>query len=82
MYAIRSYYGMYSYRIKKYIGAYCAAMGGMDMVVFTGGIGENDTLTREAACDDMEFLGIRIDKDKNNTTRGKEGIISTPDSIV
>ncbi|MBR9999471.1 MAG: acetate kinase [Cyclobacteriaceae bacterium] len=73
---------MYSYRIKKYIGAYCAAMGGMDIIVFTGGIGENDTFTREDVCSHMEFLGIRIDKGKNNTTRGTEAIISTRDSMV
>lgn len=73
---------MYSYRIKKYIGAYCAAMGGMDIVVFTGGIGENDTTTREKACENMEFLGIRMDKEKNSVTRGKDAIISSPDSKV
>jgi acetate kinase len=73
---------MYSYRIKKYIGAYCAAMGGMDIIVFTGGIGENDTLTRKKTCSNMEFLGIKIDKGKNKNTSGKEEIISTNDSNV
>jgi acetate kinase len=73
---------MYSYRIKKYIGAYCAAMGGMDVVVFTGGIGENDTSTRESTCSNMEFLGIHLDMDKNRSIRGKEGIISAPNSKV
>lgn len=73
---------MYSYRIKKYIGAYCAAMGGINIIVFTGGIGENDTYTREKACKNMEFLGIRINKEKNRDTRGKEAIISTRDSEV
>ncbi len=73
---------MYSYRIKKFIGAYCAAMGGMNVIVFTGGIGENDSYTREKACKNMEFLGIRIDKLKNKNARGKEAIISTEDSEV
>lgn len=74
---------MYSYRIKKYIGAYCAAMGGMDMIVFTGGIGENDFHTRYEACKKMDFLGVSIDKGKNETmVKGKEGIISTEDSKV
>lgn len=73
---------MYSYRIKKYIGAYCAAMGGMNIIVFTGGIGENDTFTREKACKNMEFLGIKIDKKKNQNARGRETIISKEDSAV
>jgi acetate kinase len=74
---------MYSYRIKKYIGAYCAAMGGMDMIVFTGGIGENDFHTRYEACKKMDFLGVIIDKGKNEATiKGKEGIISTENSKV
>jgi acetate kinase len=73
---------MFSYRIKKYIGAYCAALGGMDIVVFTGGIGENDRSTRMEICEDMEFLGIKLDTEKNNSVRGKEGIISSDDSLV
>jgi len=74
---------MYSYRIKKYIGAYCAAMGGMDIIVFTGGIGENDSRSRFDACNDMEFLGINIDKERNEkTVGGKEGIISADNSKV
>ena len=73
---------MYSYRIKKYIGAYCAAMGGMDIVVFTGGIGENDRSARMEVCEDMEFLGIKMDVERNNDVRGKEGIISSDDSRV
>ena len=56
---------MYDYRIKKYIGSYAAAMGGVDIVVFTGGIGENGWETRENICTDLEFLGIEFDKDKN-----------------
>jgi acetate kinase len=74
---------MYSYRIKKYIGAYCAAMGGVDIIVFTGGIGENDVNTRLETCSDLEFLGITIDTKRNDTIiGGKEGIISTDDSKV
>lgn len=72
---------MYNYRIKKYIGAYAAAMGGVDIIVWTAGVGENQTGTRIDACSDLEFLGIKIDP-KANKVRGKEAIISTPDSKV
>ncbi len=57
---------MFNYDIKKYIGSYAAVMGGVDCVVFTGGIGENDAGVREAVCEDMEFLGIAIDEVKNH----------------
>jgi acetate kinase len=71
------------YQIKKFIGAYSAAMGGIDALVFTGGIGENSCLLREAVCADMEYLGIKVDKSLNDTTiRGKEGDISLPDARV
>ena len=74
---------MYSYRIKKYLGAYCAAMEGIDIVVFTGGIGENDITTRYEACKDMEFLGIDIDKGENDKiVHGKQGVISKEGSKV
>ena len=73
---------MYDYRIKKYIGAYAAALGGVDAIVFTAGVGENQTGTREQACVGLEFLGIKIDKAKNATIHGEEAIISTPDSKV
>lgn len=73
---------MYSYRIKKYIGAYAAAMGGVDVVVFTAGVGENQTGMRFDACENLDFLGIKIDKEKNDKIRGKEAVISTPDSRV
>lgn len=72
----------YFYRIKKYVGAYAAAMGGCDVLVFTAGVGENQTSMREAVCEDMEFMGIKIDKKKNATIRGEEAVISTPDSKV
>ncbi len=74
---------MFDYQLKKFIGAYSAAMGGLDCVVFTGGIGENDAPVREHACSDMEYLGIEIDKEKNNV-KGPSDIveISTPNSKV
>ncbi len=72
----------YFYRIKKYIGAYAAAMGGIDVLVFTAGVGENQSSMREAACEGMEFMGIKLDKDVNNQIHGKEAVISTPDSKV
>lgn len=71
------------YQIKKYVGAYSAAMGGLDALVFTGGIGENSCLLREAVCANMEYLGIEFDAAKNETTiRGKEGDISKPSGKV
>ncbi|MEG2596494.1 MAG: acetate kinase, partial [Ruthenibacterium sp.] len=57
---------MLNYQIKKYVGAYAAAMGGLDCVVFTGGIGENDKKVRAAVCSNMDFIGLSIDGDKNN----------------
>lgn len=72
---------MYCYRIKKYIGAYAAAMGGVDIIVWTAGVGENQTDVREDSCKGLEFLGIKIDHEANNT-RGKEAVISAPDSKV
>ena len=73
---------MYNYRIKKYVGAYAAAMGGVDILVFTGGVGENKTPMREAICKDMEYMGIRLDHQINESVRSKEMVISTPDSKV
>jgi acetate kinase len=73
---------MYDYRVKKYIGAYAAAMGGVDILIFTGGIGENASETRENICKDMEFCGIEFDKQKNDDVRGKELIISKKNSRV
>ena len=73
---------MYFYRIKKYIGAYAAAMGGVDIILFTGGVGENQADCREAACSGLEFMGVKLDKEINNVTRGEETIISTADSKV
>jgi acetate kinase len=73
---------MYHYRIKKYIGSYAAAMGGVDLIIFAGGIGENGPETREEICNNMEFLGLKFDFEKNMKIRGKEAIISTEDSPV
>ena len=73
---------MYNYRIKKYIGAYAAAMGGCDIIVFTAGVGENQYSTREAACTGLEYMGVKLDVEKNKTIRGEEAVISTPDSKV
>jgi acetate kinase len=67
---------MYHYKVRKYIGAYAAAMGGVDTVVFAGGVGENGPETREEVCKDLEFLGIELDPQKNNGLRSKEAIIS------
>jgi len=73
---------MYNYRIKKYIGAYAAAMGGCDIVVFTAGVGENQASMRSEVCKDMEWMGIKLDEELNKKIRGEEAVISTPDSKV
>ncbi len=73
---------MYNYKIKKYVGAFAAAMGGVDIIVFTAGVGENQASMRAAVCRDMEFMGVKIDEALNATIRGKEAVISTPDSKV
>lgn len=73
---------MYNYRIKKYIGAYAATMGGCDIIVFTAGVGENQYQTRQDACVGLEYMGVKLDVEKNKTIRGEEAVISTPDSKV
>ncbi|HZK95415.1 MAG TPA: acetate kinase [Prolixibacteraceae bacterium] len=73
---------MFDYRIKKYIGAYAAAMGGVDVLIFTGGIGENSVSTRASVCEDLEFLGIEIDQTINKEVHGEERIISQEGSKV
>lgn len=73
---------MYFYRIKKYVGAYAAAMGGTDIIVFTAGVGENQANMREEVCRDMEWMGVKLDNEKNATVHGEETIISAPDSKV
>jgi len=71
---------IFCYRARKYIGAFLAAMGGADAVVFTGGIGENSPDIRARICAGMEWSGLRVDAEKNEQTVGREGIISTADS--
>jgi len=73
---------MFTYKVKKYIGAYAAAMGGIDTLVFTAGIGENSHMIRSMVCEGLKFLGIDLNEKKNKETIGAEGIISKPDSRV
>jgi len=73
---------MYNYRIKKYIGSYAAILGGVDILVFTGGVGENQAITRSEVCKDMEFMGIELDEELNASLRAKEVVISKPSSKV
>ena len=73
---------MYCYRIKKYIGEYAAAMGGVDIILFTGGAGENQYEVREGATKGLEFMGIKLDDAKNKACRATEAILSTDDSKV
>ena len=73
---------MYIQRIIKYIGAYAAEMGGVDIIVFTGGVGENQTGLRADVCRPLAFMGVTLDEKVNAVTRGTETVISTPDSKV
>ncbi|MBP5560294.1 MAG: acetate kinase [Muribaculaceae bacterium] len=74
---------MYELRILKYIGAYTAELNGVDIIAFTGGVGENQFNTRKVVCRNLAYLGLKIDEELNETLwRGKEGILSTPDSKV
>ncbi len=73
---------MYEQRIIKYVGAYAAEMGGVDVIVFTGGVGENQTGVRENVCAPLAFMGVEIDKELNSRTRGTETELSTPTSKV
>lgn len=73
---------MVRYQVKKFIGAYAAGMGGVDAIIFTGGIGENSFELREEVCQNMEFLGLKIDTEKNKANNRSEGCFSTPDSKV
>jgi len=73
---------MYTYRIKKYIGAYMAALGGVDAIVFTGGVGENSSLVRAKVCEDMEYVGVDFDFELNEESRGKEIILTKPSSKI
>ena len=73
---------IYCYRIKKYIGEYAAAMGGVDIILFTGGAGENQWEVREAATKGLEFMGVKLDEAKNKACRATEAILSADDSQV
>ena len=73
---------MYIYRIIKYIGAYTAVLDGVDIIVFTGGVGENQQPLRQAVCDHLSYLGIKLDKEVNAASRGEEKVISAADSKV
>ena len=73
---------MYEYRIKKYIGSYIAALNGIDVLVFTGGVGENQTGTRQKVADSLGFMGVKIDNELNAKSIGKEILLSTPESSV
>ena len=73
---------MYMLRIIKYIGAYAAEMGGVDVIVFTGGVGENQTGLRADVCRPLGFMGVKVDEEFNKTLRGREAVVSTPDSRV
>lgn len=75
-------WNMYEYRIKKYIGSYIAALGGVDVIIFTGGVGENQTNTREYVCEGLGFMGVKIDNELNAFSHGKEVLLSTPKSTV
>lgn len=71
---------VFVYNVKKYIGAYAAVLNGVDLIIFTGGIGENDQPVRREVCKDMEYLGVKMDDKVNMSTRGKDVILSTADS--
>lgn len=73
---------MYTYRIKKYIGAYAAAMGGVDVILFTGGAGENQWEVREGATNGLEYMGVKMDQTRNRSCRATEAILSADDSQV
>jgi acetate kinase len=75
-------YQMYAYRIRKFIGSYAAILNGLDAIVFTAGVGENDPLTRELVCADMDFLGIKLDKQKNAAQTSDMKAVHSEDSRV
>ena len=75
-------FNMYVYRIRKYVGAYAAVLNGVDILVFTGGVGENQSIARTAICKDMEYMGLIFDEEKNEGVRGQEIVLSKPESKV
>jgi acetate kinase len=74
-------FDVFNYRIKKYVGAYTAAMGGLDALVFTGGIGENSDLVRHDVCDNMKFLGIELDPELNKNPKGEADLSSKSSKV-
>lgn len=75
-------FDMYEYRIRKYIGAYAASMNGIDVLIFTAGVGENSPILRKRICDNLGYLGIKLDEEKNNVFAKNDRIISSSDSMV
>jgi len=75
-------YDLYAYRIRKYIGAYAAVLNGLDALVFTAGVGENDALVRQLACQHLEFFGVQLDEAKNKTRAPGLREINLPESRV
>jgi acetate kinase len=73
---------IYAYKVKKFIGAYVAAMNGLDLLIFTAGVGENDFNARKMICTGMDYLGIEIDTEINHGVKGKDLLISKPSSKV
>ena len=73
---------MYCYRLKRYIGAYAAILGGVDYIIFTAGVGENQPPVRKGCLEGLEFMGVQLDIETNEKVYGQETIISTPDSKV
>ena len=73
---------VFYHSVRKYIGAYSAVMGGLDAIVFTGGIGENDAPAREEICKTFGYLGVEFDSQANSSVRGEDKLISTPSSKV
>lgn len=73
---------MFCGRVRKFIGAYAALMGGVDLIVFTGGIGENDYMVRQWSCENLEYMGVEFDSAANDGVRGKDVLLSKPTSKV
>jgi acetate kinase len=73
---------MYDYRVTQFVGSYAAIMGGVDLIIFTGGIGENDSVLREEVCAPLDFMGIDFDRDANRGVRGKDKLLTKPNSKV
>ena len=75
-------FDMYCYRVRKYVGAYAAAMNGCDIIVFTAGVGENQADMRQRVCEGLSFMGVQVDVEKNKGIHGEEAVISTPESKI